>query len=74
MEVYLRPELWPWVAHQPHSWSKYRGTQIKQVVAYCRDGQRYVGCIELLFFLNMTMPFGVRTGKFIGFKEGVLPI
>ena len=46
-EVCLRSELWPWMAHQPNSWSKHPGTRIEQVLAYCRDEQKYVGCIEL---------------------------
>ena len=60
-EVCLRSELWPWMAHQPNSWSKHPGTQIEQVLAYCRDEQKYVGCIELLFCLTVTMTFGVQT-------------
>ena len=35
-EVCLRSELWP-------SWSKHPGTRIEQVLAYCRDEQKYVG-------------------------------
>ena len=31
------------MAHQPNSWSKHPGTQIEQVLAYCRDEQKYVG-------------------------------
>ena len=46
-EVCLRSELWHWMAHQPNSWSKHPGTRIEQVLAYCRDEQKYVGCIEL---------------------------
>ena len=53
--------LWLWMAHQPNSWSKHQGTRIEQVLAYCRDEQKYVGCIELLFCLTVTMTFGVRT-------------
>ena len=60
-EVCLRSELWPWMAHQPNSWSKHPGTRIEQVLAYCRDEQKYVGCIELIFCLTVTMTFGVRT-------------
>ena len=65
-EVCLRSELWPWMAHQPNSWSKHPGTRIEQVLAYCRDEQKYdeqkyVGCIELLFCLTVTMTFGVQT-------------
>ena len=60
-EVCLRSELWPWMAHQPNSWSKHPGTRIEQVLAYCREEQKYVGCIELLFCLTVTMTFGVRT-------------
>ena len=37
------------MAHQPNSWSKHPGTRIEQVLAYCRDEQKYVGCIELLY-------------------------
>ena len=73
-EVFLRSELWPWMAHQPNSWSKHPGTRIEQVLAYCRDEQKYVGCIELLFCLTVTMKFGVRTRKFIGLMEVMLPI
>ena len=70
-EVCLRSELCPVMAHQPNSWSKHTGTRIEQVLAYCRDEQKYVGyCrdeqkyvgyIELLFCLTVTMTFGVRT-------------
>ena len=42
-EVCLRSELWPWMAHQPNSWSKHPGTRLEQVFAYCRDEQKYVG-------------------------------
>ena len=56
-EVCLRSALWHWIAHQPNSWSKHPGTRIEQVLAYCQ----YVGCIELLFCLTVTMTFGVRT-------------
>ena len=42
-EVCLRSELWNWMAHQPNSWSKHQGTRIEQVLAYCRDEQKYVG-------------------------------
>ena len=42
-EVCLRSELWPWMAHQLNSWSKHPGTRIEQVLAYCRDEQKYVG-------------------------------
>ena len=73
-EVCLRSELWPWMAHQPNSWSKHPGTRIEQVLAYCRDEQKYVGCIELLFCLTVTMTFGVRTRKFIGLMDVILPI
>ena len=45
-EVCLRSELCPVTAHQPKSWSKHPGTRIEQVLAYCRDEQKYVGCIE----------------------------
>ena len=51
------------MAHQPNSWSKHPGTRIEQVLAYCRDEQKYVGCIELLFCLTVTMTFGVRDLK-----------
>ena len=60
-EVCLRSELCPVMAHQPNSWSKHPGTGIEQVLAYCRDVQKYVGCIELSFCLTVTMTFGVRT-------------
>ena len=40
-EVCLRSELWPWMAHQPNSWSKHPGTRIEQVLAYCREEQKY---------------------------------
>ena len=60
-EVCLRSELWPWMAHHQNSWSKHPGTRIEQVLAYCRAEQKYVGCIELLFCLTVTMTFGVRT-------------
>ena len=48
-EVCLRPELWPETVLQPNCWSKRQGTWIEHVLAYCRDGKKYVGCIELLF-------------------------
>ena len=54
-EVCLRSELWPWMAHHPNSWSKHPGTRIEQVLAYCRAEQKYVGCIELLIWLTVTM-------------------
>ena len=73
-EVCLRSELWPWMAHQPNSWSKHPGTRIEQILTYCREEQKYVGCIELLFCLTVTMTFGVRTWKFIGVMEEILPI
>ena len=46
------------MAHQPNSWSKHPETRIEQVLAYCRDEQKYVGCIELSFCLTVTMTFG----------------
>ena len=73
-EVCLRSELWHWMAHQPNSWSKHPGTRIEQVLAYCRDEQKYVGWIELLFCLTVTMTFGVQTWKFIGLMDVILPI
>ena len=73
-EVCLCSELWPWMAHQPNSWSKHPGTRIEQVLTYCRDEQKYVGCIELLFCLTVTKTFGVRTWKFIGLLDEILPI
>ena len=73
-EVCLRSELWPWMAHQPNSWSKHPGTRIEQVLAYCRDEQKYVGCIELLFCLTVTMTFGVQTWNFIGLMDEIVPI
>ena len=60
-EVCLCSGLWPVMAYQPNSWSKHPGTRIEQVLAYCRDEQKYVGCIELFFCLTVTMTFGVRT-------------
>ena len=50
-EVCLQTEWWPWKVHQPNSWSKRPGTWIAHVLAYCRVGRKYVGCIELLFKL-----------------------
>ena len=50
-EVCLRSELWPWMAHQLNSWSKHPGIRNEQVLAYCREEQKYV-CIELLFCLT----------------------
>ena len=50
-EVCLQTEWWPWKVHQPNSWSKRPGTWIGHVLAYCRVGRKYVGCIELLFKL-----------------------
>ena len=47
-EVCLRSELWHWMAHQPNSWSKHPGTRIEQVLAYCRDEQKYVGWAIIL--------------------------
>ena len=77
-EVCLRSELCPVMAHQPNSWSKHlrggAGTGIEQVLAYCRNEQKYVGCIELLFCLTVTMTFGVQTWKFIGLTDVILPI
>ena len=72
-EVCLRSELWPWMAHQPNYWPKHPGTRIEQVLAYCRDEQKYVGCIELLFCLTVTMTFGVRTRTFIRLMDVILP-
>ena len=60
-EVCLRSELWPWMARHPNSWSKHPGTRIEQVLAYYRAERKYVGCIELLFCLTVTMTFSVRT-------------
>ena len=62
------------MAHQPNSWSKHPRTRIEQVLAYCRDEQKYVGCIELLFCLTVTMTFSVQTWKFIGLMDVILPI
>ena len=73
-EVCLRSELWHWMVHQPNSWSKHPGTRIEQVLAYCRDEQKYVGGIELLFCLTVTMTFGVQTWKLIGLMDVILPI
>ena len=73
-EVCLRSELWPSMAHQPNSWSKRTGTPIEQVLTYCRDEQEYEGCIELLFCLTVSMTFSVRTRKFIGLMDVILPI
>ena len=73
-EVYLRSELWPWMVHHPNSWSKHPGTRIEQVLAYCRAGQKYVGCIELLFCLTVTMTFSVRTWNFRGLMDEILLI
>ena len=73
-EVCLRSELWPWMAHHPNSWSKHPGTRIEQVLTYCRVEQKYVGCIELLFCLTVTMTFSVRTWKFIGLTDEILLI
>ena len=42
-EVCVRSELCPVMAHQPNSWSKHPGTRVEQVLAYCRDEQKYVG-------------------------------
>ena len=60
-EVCLCSELCPEMAHQPNSWSKHPGTRTEQVLAYCREEQKYVGCIELLFCLTVSMTFGVQT-------------
>ena len=73
-EVCLCSELCPVMAHQPNSWSKQPGTRIEQVLAYCRDEQKYVGCIELLFCLTVTMTFGIRSWKLIGLMDDILPI
>ena len=67
-------QLCPVMAHKPNSWSKHPGTRIEQVLAYCRDEQKYLGCIELLFCLTVTMTVGVRTWKFIGLMDEILPI
>ena len=48
-EVCLQTKLWPWKVHQPSSWSKGPGTWINDVLAFCRVGRKYVGCIELVF-------------------------
>ena len=45
-EVCLQTEWWPRKVHQPKSWSKRPGTWIGHVLAYCRVGRKYVGCIE----------------------------
>ena len=50
-EVCLQTKWWPLKVHQPNSWSKRPGTWIGHVLAYCRVGRKYVGCIELLFKL-----------------------
>ena len=50
-QVCLLSELGPEMLHQPNCWSKRPGTLIEHVLAYCRDGKNYVGCIELLFKL-----------------------
>ena len=73
-EVCLCSELCPEMAHQPNSWSKHPGTRTEQVLAYCREEQKYVGCIELLFCLTVTMTFGVQTWKFIGLMDEIRPI
>ena len=73
-EVCLHSELWPWMTHQPNSWSKHPGTRIEQVLAYCREEQKYVGCIELSFCLTVTMTFGLQTWKFTGLMDGIRPI
>ena len=73
-EVCLHSELWHRMAHQPNSWSKHPGTRIEQVLAYCREEQKYVGCIELLFCLTETMTFGVQTWQFIGLMDEIRPI
>ena len=60
-EVCLRSELCPVMTHHSNSLSKHPGTRIEQVLAYCRDEQKHVGCIELLFCLTVTMTFGVQS-------------
>ena len=51
-EVCLRTELWHWMAHQPNSWSKHPGTRIEQVLAYCRDEQKYVYWVYCAIILS----------------------
>ena len=41
--------------HHPSSWSKRPGTWINDVLAFCRVGRKYVGCIELLLKLFCVM-------------------
>ena len=48
-EVCLYTELWPETVHQPNCWLKHPGTWLEHVLAYCCNGKKYVGCIELLF-------------------------
>ena len=50
-EVCFKPELWFGMVSQPNSLSKRLGRWIEHVLAYCRNGKKYVGCIELLFKL-----------------------
>ena len=40
---------------QPNSLSKRLGRWIEHVLAYCRNGKKYVGCIELLFKLYVQL-------------------
>ena len=49
------------------------GTWMEHVLAYCRIGKKYVGFIEVLFCLTVTLTFGIRTWKFIGLMDEVLP-
>ena len=51
-EVCFNPELWFGMVSQPNSLWKRLGRLIEHVLAYCRDGKKYVGCIELLFKLH----------------------
>ena len=50
-EVCFNPELWFKMVSQPNSLSKRLGWWIEHVLAYCHNGKKYVGCIELLFKL-----------------------
>ena len=54
-EVCFNPELWFWMVSQPNSWSKRLGKWIEHFLAYCHNGKKYVGCIELVFKLIMQL-------------------
>ena len=74
MEACLRPELWPWIVHQLTSWSKCPGTKNEHILAYWRDGKKYVGLLG--YYLNYIVQFADSSTdhQFIGLMDEVLSI